>query len=178
MRDGNDVESELRHKIGLLRSTAQVPDLDRGGRHDRGVRTSSALAGFSPLITGSVLALVVLAVAVGGGRSPSWPSDSIASVTLPHTRTAQPGDVAVCNDALLAGQLHGDPSDPRVAWLTGARGIRTDVDWPPDVQAAFAPRLELLRGGAVIAREGDSIRLGGGFGLSAAFEACEIDVSP
>lgn len=57
--------------------------------------------------------------------------------------------------------LHGDPSDPRVAWLVDPGGERTDVAWLSGSSARFSPELEILDpAGLVIAHEG-SVATGG-----------------
>lgn len=51
--------------------------------------------------------------------------------------------------------IHGSPDDPRVVWMTGPNGERTELAWPPGYAAKFTPGLELLdQDGTVVAREG------------------------
>ena len=58
--------------------------------------------------------------------------------------------------------VHGDPTDPRVAWLInklpGGGARRIEVAWPPGYRARFAPELEILdSSGEVKMREGDPV---------------------
>ena len=66
-----------------------------------------------------------------------------------------------CGGVGMDATLHGDPEDPRVAWLVnqvpGGRQ-RVEVAWPPGYRARFSPALEVLDGsGSVKLREGDHI---------------------
>jgi hypothetical protein len=67
-----------------------------------------------------------------------------------------------CAGVGLDAVLHGDPADPKVAWLINRLGDlpgkRLEVAWPPGFRARFAPELEVLDGtGRVRLREGDHI---------------------
>jgi hypothetical protein len=62
--------------------------------------------------------------------------------------------------------LHGDATDPHVAWLVSSsyvlpsadRAIRMEVVWPPGYRAKFVPKLEVLNNmDQVVLREGDHI---------------------
>ena len=71
----------------------------------------------------------------------------------------------MCEMALLEGILHGDHADPHVTWLIAPTGVRRGrLLWPWGFTARFTPRLEVVaQDGAVVAREGDDLDLGGGF---------------
>ena len=87
------------------------------------------------------------------------------------------GEEVVCMAALAEGILHGDSRDPRLAWLVNPDGLRVEVQWPRGFTARFNPELELVASnGEVVAREGDDLDLGGGFGAGdGAFSVCEIN---
>ena len=95
------------------------------------------------------------------------------SLPLPMSEAPTGGGIRVCMSARLEGGLRGSPWDP---WI--ARVGRTAVRWPGGFTARFVPDLELVGpDGAVIAREGDLINLGGGFVVeeSDRFAACSIN---
>jgi hypothetical protein len=83
----------------------------------------------------------------------------------------------MCQAALAQGVLHGDPNDPRLAWLINPDGLRTELQWPRGFTARFNPQLELVASnGEVVAREGDDLDLGGGFSApDGPFSVCEIN---
>jgi hypothetical protein len=91
------------------------------------------------------------------------------SLPLPTFATASTGS---CRLARLEGTLHGSPWDERVAWI-GTTAVR----WPFGFTARFVPDLELVsRDGAVIARQGDSMVLGGGLTTEdGTFGACSVN---
>jgi hypothetical protein len=73
-------------------------------------------------LLGAATIAVVAAVSVGCG--PALP-------TIP-----QPAGTA-CRGIGLDAVLHGDPADPRLAWLTTADRRRIDVVWPAGYRATF-----------------------------------------
>lgn len=79
--------------------------------------------------------------------------------------------------ALAEGILHGDPADPRLAWLVNPDGLRIEIQWPRGFTARFNPELEVVAStGEVVAREGDDLDLGGGWGsANGGFSICEIN---
>jgi hypothetical protein len=87
------------------------------------------------------------------------------------------GVEVACESALAQGVLHGDPNDPRVAWLVNADGLRIELQWPRGFSARFNPQLEMVASdGVVVGREGDDLDLTGGFGApDGAFSVCGID---
>src|SRR5450759_854017 len=58
----------------------------------------------------------------------------------------------ICAGVGLDAFLHGDATDPHVAWLVSSsyvlpsadRAIRMEVVWPPGYRAKFVPKLEVL----------------------------------
>ena len=63
-----------------------------------------------------------------------------------------------CRGVGLEAHITGNPSDPRLVWLVGLQGDRTDVIWPPGYTARFTPRVEVLdQEGAVVYRDGDAV---------------------
>jgi hypothetical protein len=91
------------------------------------------------------------------------------SLPLPTFATASTGS---CRLARLEGTLQGSPWDERVAWI-GTTAVR----WPFGTTARFVPDLELVSpDGAVIARQGDSMVLGGGLTTEdGTFGACSVN---
>jgi hypothetical protein len=65
-------------------------------------------------------------------------------------------DTQVCAGVGNDGTLTGNPRDPRVAWLAGPHGERTEIVWPPGFTARFDPDLAVLdASGQVVYRAGD-----------------------
>ena len=68
------------------------------------------------------------------------------------------GGVAVCAGIALSAILHGDATDPHIAWLIADPGKRVEVTWPPGYRARFTPDLEVLdEQGVVVLKEGDGV---------------------
>jgi hypothetical protein len=141
---------------------------------------------FTRPVAGGLILVIVAAAAVGLGglrrdqvevQPPSAGAAGSTAVVvrdLPHVKEAQPGTVRVCNDMALSGTLHGAQSDPRSAWVVSTSESRVEISWPAGYSARFVPMLEVIGpGGAVVAREGDAITLGGSFdAVGSVFEAC------
>lgn len=92
--------------------------------------------------------------------SPSPPSAASGEFVLPTLEplALPPGAVEACAGVAVDGVLRGDPSDPRVAWLTSSTGGRIDVAWQPGYAARFDPTMEILApGGTVVLRDGDPV---------------------
>jgi len=73
-----------------------------------------------------------------------------------------PGDpvvgVQACAGVGLDGFLHGDPTDPRTAWVVRPDGTRQDILFPAGYTAAFSPALQVLDpNGRVAMAEGDYV---------------------
>jgi len=79
----------------------------------------------------------------------------------PVLRTVDVSGTACAGIGVTDGTLHGNPQDPRVAWLDlGSNGTR-DLVFPLGFTARFEPRLEILdAGGGVRFRDGDTITEG------------------
>lgn len=117
----------------------------------------------SVLFSAALAAGVLAACSAGAGASPS--SAAAATQNLPpfaiRTAAQQP---QACMDALLGGKLMRNAMSG--LGVTSADGQANVVEWPFRYSARTNNgRIELLdETGAVVAREGDEITLGGGFG--------------
>lgn len=83
-------------------------------------------------------------------------------------------------EALLEGTLRGDPGlDGGCVWIEFGDGVRSTVAWPPAWGARFTPDgVELLDDtGAVVAREGDRLAMGGG-GRDEPLDRCQVGQQP
>jgi hypothetical protein len=76
----------------------------------------------------------------------------------------EPGVATACAGVGLGAVLHGDASDPRVAWLVDtSHGTRIDVVWPPGYRARFIPAIEILDASEVVVlKAGDAVTGGCG----------------
>ena len=89
-----------------------------------------------------------------------------------------------CAGVGLAATLHGNPSDPSVAWLVNMTGKheRMEAFWPADLHAVFDPGLEIVdRDGNALTKEGDFIDgacvLGGQILLAPPYPGFRLDCS-
>ena len=104
-------------------------------------------------------ALVVVLVVAACGSTVSSPTPLPSGVYAVPTIDTSKFD-ACAGIGVADAHLTGDPSDPRIAWLTGTYG-RKEVVFPAGFTAQFAPRLEILDAtGAVVAREDQIITEG------------------
>lgn len=71
----------------------------------------------------------------------------------------EPGVATACAGVGLGAVLHGDGSDPRVAWLVDtSHGTSMEVVWPPGYRARFTPGLEVFDASDnVVLRSGDPV---------------------
>jgi len=87
-------------------------------------------------------------------------------IALPTQRPVplEPGVATPCAGVGLGAVLHGDASDPRLAWLVDtSHGTRMDVVWPPGFRARFTPNLEVLDAREVVVlKAGDAVTGGCG----------------
>ena len=89
--------------------------------------------------------------------SPLPASGALALATDPPVEYPS-GGVAVCAGIALSAVLHGDATDPHIAWLIADPGKRVEVTWPPGYRARFTPNLEVLDGSEVVViRAGDPV---------------------
>jgi hypothetical protein len=110
------------------------------------------------------LAALLLSVALTACASPApTPSPTSTSTSSPSPAatlllpTVAQWDGA-CRGIGLDATLAGDPSDPRIAWLTASGGQRIDITWPPGYTARFAPDLVVLdASGTIVFREGSTV---------------------
>jgi hypothetical protein len=87
------------------------------------------------------------------------PADLIAVPTSPPLPLFGP---LACNDALLEGEL---VADDEFGFVVAHRDGPSPVTWPHGYVARDASRRELVDdSGRVVAREGDMVALGGGYG--------------
>jgi hypothetical protein len=88
---------------------------------------------------------------------------------LPASPAPRPGVAPASRLARASGTIAGGPraGGHYCVWLT-SRGITIPVIWPPGYQARLNPLEILSPAGTVIAREGDTLTVGGGL----------IDVDP
>jgi hypothetical protein len=105
--------------------------------------------------------LLIAVLLVGCGNA-TVPSTAAAPLPLPTLAGAPTdGTPQACAGIGLAAVLHGDPADPRLAWLApypGSDGHRLELAWPAGFGARFTPTLEVLdRAGRVAIREGDFV---------------------
>lgn len=116
------------------------------------------------------LSLVVglTAVMVAACASEPAPSSTPQSITL----LTQPAPAQGCDDALAQGTLVPDPRSGLA--LASGNGERTPVMWPFGYSARLVDGvIELVdSSGALVAREGDMVQMGGGFGASGLFYSC------
>ena len=128
-----------------------------------------------PVLTRIRAALLAVAlgasVAACGGPSPSA---SVASVPLLTGAPAPAGPVA-CMAALLEGTL---VLDGRSGIGVGVpRAPNVSVRWPNGYRAVDVPPITLLDvSGRPVARIGEAVSLGGGFGVDGIWEACPTEI--
>jgi hypothetical protein len=112
------------------------------------------------LAVGAILTSTIIAgCATSAPTQTSMPTATLAATPSGVLYALPVGDtgVACAGVGLEEATLTGDPSDPRVAWLTSPWG-RRDVLFPRGFTARFSPRLEVLNTlGDVVAREGTVI---------------------
>ena len=121
-----------------------------------------------------LVAVSVLAVGCSAVEAPLLPP----SAALPTVGPPPAGAAEACPAALLAGaRLHGDQSQTPPVWVVTPDGKPVSVVWHRRFSARFAPQVELLEEGRVVAREGDLLDLGGGSAdhLGFDFFACTLD---
>lgn len=98
-----------------------------------------------------ILAAALMAACAGApipGPSPQ------ASRKLPTIAV----DTGACRDIGLDAILHGDPDDPRLAWLVLASGRRQEIVWRPGFSARFMPGLQILDSSNVpVLQDGDRV---------------------
>lgn len=113
-----------------------------------------------------VLAVAALAILVVAGCS---------SASL---RT-QPAPISACMDALATGTLVASSRSGLAIRAGGADGEATEVEWPFGYTARRdVVGLALIDSvGEVVAREGEVIQMGGGFGAENVFHACPGSIS-
>ena len=116
--------------------------------------------------------LAVAAVLLAGCTADQSPTPSPESIAL----LTEPAPAQACMEALAMGTLVFDPRSTLA--IGGPSGERTPVMWPFGYSARLVDgTLELLDNrGQLVAREGDRIEMGGGFGAGNLFYACSGSV--
>ena len=101
----------------------------------------------------------------------------LAGCGTPVALRTQPEPISACMDALATGTLV--PSNASGLGIRAADGTSFAVEWPFEYTARReALGLTLLDSvGAVVAREGQVIQMGGGFGADNIFHACPGSIS-
>ncbi len=138
------------------------------------------------LLTLTALAAALLIAACGSPSAPATQpaatqtppvATSISSATPavtpePITLLTEAARPQACMDALAQGTLVPDPRSGLA--LATAGGERTPVMWPFGYSARLVDgQIELLDdSGEFVAREGDTVQAGGGFGAGGMFYAC------
>jgi hypothetical protein len=96
----------------------------------------------------------------GGSQGPGGPASQAPSQGTFAIRTMPKpaGPNEICAGVGLDAQLHGDPTDARVAWLINRCGPPLQIVWPFGFSARFTPNLEILDAdGNVVIREGGAV---------------------
>ena len=135
----------------------------------------------SPLHFVFIIALLTAAACNAGGGNPTTAPPSGAPATASAAPTPdlteiqlltepQPSDA--CMDALATGTLVPDPTTGLA--IASGNGERTTVMWPFGYTARLVDNvIELYDDhGIFVAREGDVVSMGGGFGANNLFYAC------
>lgn len=133
-----------------------------------------------------IIALAAAAITGCSGAAPPATASAAATppaATQPAPTPAGPTPVSItlltesapaqaCMDALAQGTLVPDPRTGLA--LATSDGQRMPVMWPFGYSARLVDaQIELLDGsGALVAREGDTVQMGGGSGQNGLFFAC------
>lgn len=130
-------------------SSRRAPEQGRSGDRHNVV----SKFGFLPVLLFLVACEAALTPTATPAQSFEFPLPTEERVAIP------PGAVRACFGIGLDAILHGDPSDPRVAWIADRlSGQRKDVTWPAGYRARFAPDLQVFDpGGQVVLRENSPI---------------------
>jgi hypothetical protein len=116
---------------------------------------------FVRLLAGSVLLVVAAACSGAAAPSPSTPAATAGQRFDIRSAAVEP---QACMDALIGGTLARSAQSG--LGITGADGKANAVEWPFRWTASIELGRVALRDetGKVVAREGDEITIGGGFG--------------
>jgi hypothetical protein len=115
------------------------------------------------LATRLVIAAALFAACGSPAPTASPRGPAAVTLALPTLPGGVSGTPAACAGIGLESVLHGDPADPRVAWLEpfAGAGPRLDLVWPAGYSARFAPDLEVLdERGNIAIRAGDFVDSG------------------
>jgi hypothetical protein len=145
------------------RELLESPEPEAGHDSTDRPRRSGSVGWWPRLPAKAIIGMaVVLALGLSWTGFPAGPGE----YALPAVYTVPPVWLGtMCAGVGVEATLHGDPSDPRIAWLEnrlgvpeGTTGRRMDVVWPAGFRARFTPKLEVLDDlGQVVLREGDLV---------------------
>ena len=101
----------------------------------------------------------------------------LAGCGAPAGLRTQPAPISACMDALATGTLV--PSNATGLGIKAGDGTTIDVEWPFEYTARRETVGLLLVDsiGQIVAREGQLIQMGGGFGADNLFHACPGSIS-
>ena len=116
------------------------------------------------LIAGMLLSVAIAACVGSPAASPTGPAASGAPTSGTFGILTAAVEPDACMDALMGGTLAKHPQSG--LGITSADGTRSPVEWPfrYSARVEFGRVILLDETGRVVAREGDEITVGGGFG--------------
>lgn len=125
------------------------------------------------LIVGSLLVIVVTACSPTASATPG--AQATAQAVGLRTAAVQP---QACMDALIGGKLAEHAQSG--LGITSADGQQTAVEWPFRYSAWLVDGRIVLHDetGKLVAREGDEITVGGGFGNQLWYACAPVTVTP
>jgi hypothetical protein len=127
---------------------------------------------------GRSVSLLVVALAAVFERVCVGSSDYAVAVAIGPSGRGVPN---ACRGIGVNATLHGDPRDPRFAWLS-VGGRRNELVWPPGHFALFQPGLVVFDSfGTAVFREGDTVTgacLSGELGASRVLRITPSDRAP
>jgi hypothetical protein len=175
--DDDRIWAGLRRHFAAVDATAPArPRLRRpSGRASAWLLASSLTVAAVLLVAGTLGAARLGLIPPGPSAPQTGSSRSGELVMLPAAPAPDDSVARSCQAAGLNGFLRGDEADPRSVWLE-ANGRRVDLKWPSNFEVRFTSPFEILSAaGQVVAREGESVELGGGFAGDHVFGVCSLN---
>jgi hypothetical protein len=169
--------------LPAFQSNPNSSDGQAGAETPDALRRLTGVMTFRPKVAALVVFAAALVLSACGSTSTATPGST--ATALPATATAtpattpegislltEPAPAQACMDALARGTLVPDPRSGLA--LASPTGERTPVMWPFGYSARLVDAvIELVdSSGNFVAREGDTVEMGGGFGGSGLFYAC------